>query len=151
MEAFNTRYPELPPVPPFRTEEMLRRVGLEPDMPFEQWASAYGVDVANPNQDTDGDSWPLVAEFALGLDPREAERGQGPRGRVEPGRIEMEYELRLDESEHFMVHPQFSSDLADWVPIPPSQQASTDGHRRRVWVEDPLLDPAFLRLTFEIR
>ncbi|MGY8687212.1 MAG: SGNH/GDSL hydrolase family protein, partial [Verrucomicrobiales bacterium] len=145
--GFNERYPELTPVPLFSTEEMLNILGLEPDMSFNDWATAYGVSSADANNDSDGDGLTLFAEFAIGADPRVPDAEFSPLGLWTGERLEMRYPLRLSEPSQFTQTPEFGTDLRSWTPVPMTQRAITENDEHQAWVT-PHVSPCFLRLTF---
>ncbi len=150
VQGFNRQYPDLSPVPPFTTEEMLRILGFDPDMPLGDWAAAYGVDAGDPQHDGDGDNWSLLAEFALGMDPRVAEPHRAPTGRLDNDRVEIHYELRLTDSEHFQATPHSSNDLVEWHPVPETNVVTTGDHRFASWIDIADFPQGFLRLTFRM-
>ena len=145
--GFYERYPELDPVPPFSTEEMLNILGLEPDMSLKEWAAAYDVDASDGTTDTDGDGASLLEEFALGMDPHDADAEGRAIGYLTNERLELSYTPRVANSNQFTIQPEFSTDLMDWPMIPPAQQSVNADGTTQAWVT-PHAEACFLRLSF---
>lgn len=120
VEAFNETYPDLPTIEPFATEELLGLLGFDPDMPFQDWLAAYGIDPSAPI-DLDGDQWPLDAEFILGMDPRRADPERAPVFQTSPDQLRVHFSTRIQNSGHGEVIPQQSLDLSGWDPLPVEQ------------------------------
>ena len=145
--GFNEHYPELDPVPLFSTEEMLGILGLEANVSFTDWAAAYGVEATDGRADLDGDGASLWEEFALGMDPRDADAEKRSVGFWTGERLELRYQPRIAISSKFTITPQFAEDLMTWSPIPAAQQMMSAAGSAQAWIL-PHGDRCFVRLSF---
>lgn len=140
--ALQDAYPNEVVIPPFEAEELLLVLGIAPDVTTDQWAEAYGLSSFVGEDDSDGAAH--LQEFAFGMDPRVADSGKWPRGMWTGNQLELHYQLRVAESDHFSAIPEFSKDLLNWFPVPTEQIIVEDGGNR-AWVT-PSGFPCFLRL-----
>ncbi len=142
--AFQKAYPSETAIPPLEIEELLTILGISPDVPAAEWAEAYGVGGVSDEEDSDGDGVNALLEFALGMDPRIADSGMRPQVSWTGNQLELRYQLRIADSDHFNVVPEYSKDMVRWTPVD-GDQITTEGGEIRAWIA-PTEFPGFLRL-----
>ena len=145
--AFEIAYPTLPAIPQFSTEELLTILGIPPDVSRDQWAEAYGLNGFAEDDDSDGDGAALLEEFVFDMDPNVADSEQRAQGYWTDDQMGLRYRLRLSNSTHFMVTPEFSSDLSNWKPVP-TEQTTVEKGLRHTWIA-PQNSNVFLQLRIQ--
>ncbi len=89
----------------------------DPSPPVETWRLLhFGEDAGNPaiagdDADPDGDGWPNLIEYALGLHPLSAD--PSPALRLENDTLVMEFQRHVFPSDVILI-PQWSADLQEW-------------------------------------
>ncbi len=128
---------------------LLGKSPAEIDMPFNAWTSAYGLDGATPDDDSDGDLLSAGLEFALGLNPAMRDSDHVTSGPSEAGgvpAVQIVYPVRLPASAQFTLSPSASTGLAgsSFTPIAPEAEPLPDGRTRALLPATG--DAGFLRL-----
>lgn len=145
--AFDIAYPNLEAIPLFTNEELLTILGIPPDISRDEWAKAYGLSSFTEDDDLDGDGASLLEEFIFDMDPKVADSDKRAQGYWTDDQMGVRYRLRLSNSSHFMVTPEFSSDLSNWKPVP-TEQTTVENGVRRAWIT-PQDSNVFLQLNLQ--
>jgi hypothetical protein len=98
-----------------------------PASPYELWATSFGLqgDAAAPAADPDGDGRSNFAEYAFGGNPGLADDPPVPQEISRSGTaVTWRYLRRAGDPALAFVH-QYSSDLAEWLPLPADAEALT--------------------------
>ena len=145
IEAFRAKYPAGSITPLGDREIVTHILGLDPNIPFIEWAAAQSLPPGQTGlyDDPDGDGLKNILEFAL--DP--ASPPSAPKVEVigQQPQLVWSYKLNPIAAEWATVlRPQFSPNLRDWQDVPASQLLlQPDGS---ITVVFPSAGPLFLRL-----
>ncbi len=122
LEAFRTTFPATA-IAPLGDREILTDVlGLDPDLPLKEWATANSLPSGDRGwaDDPDGDGVRNLVEFALGLDPRKSDRAllPAPVYSAAAGTVSITWRPGPANFGYALIVPQSSVDLRSWVDLP---------------------------------
>ena len=120
-------------------------LGLDADMPFADWASAFGLGAGENgfSDDPEHDGLANLIEFALDFDPTKSDVDQLPSPDFEGGTLSLTFVPRDAQCEYVRVVGEASADLVTWVPA--GDPVDLGGGSFRVST-----DAEFLRLRAEL-
>lgn len=97
---------------PFSNREILTFLQLNPDSPYQNWASAY-PGIGTPTGDTDGDGIPNLVEFAMGTSPV---LGSSPFQFTTPDDT-LQFATSASAMLYLDLQVSESGDLTNWSPV----------------------------------
>lgn len=147
LEACNEAYD--PDVPLIGDGEALALVGLDPNLPYLDWAAAKGLVLSGMGEDPDQDGWVNVVEYAMGLDPTRSDPSP-VQTKTGPGPVlEILFTTDPARSRHVQVHARTSVDLRGWIDLAAGMVTDLGEGRRRL--EMPADEShRFVRLDVEV-
>lgn len=150
IDAFNRRY-HCGIAPLTATEILSGLIGktqAQIDMDFATWTNSYQLPGRPLSDDSDGDGIPAGMEFALGLEPNKKDADR-IGSRVAAEGLELTYPIRVPNSSHFTLAPEWSTDLSSpFTPFAVAPIVGEDGLSRAIL---PISDShGFLRLRVSI-
>ncbi len=115
---------------------------------FEAWAQQLGLP-ADPTVDSDNDGLSNLAEYALGLDPKQPDADQLPGAVIEGAHCVFRFQKKAGLTD-VTVLVQASTDLEDWTTITDTLLDTADGLESRQAVLPVVPEPRrFLRLSVQ--
>ncbi len=121
IRAFNKGYGA--GIPKITDTEALELLGIDKDQPFFDWLAHRGIDDKSFEADSDGDGLAQLAEYAFGLNPKEADADRLPVSIGGPvsgfsGNVSVRFRPKVARTHYVAVKVQYSTDGVAWVSVP---------------------------------
>lgn len=110
-------------IAPLSNREILEALlGLDADLPFADWAFAFGLGAGQdgPGDDPECDGLVSLVEFAFDLSPLVPDAHLLPAPEVAAGELRLTYRPRDQSCTYVRIVPEHSADLSAWSEVPPA-------------------------------
>jgi len=115
VDTFNEAFGSA--IPRIGDAEALELLGLDPDLPYWEWAEARGLERMMPDEDADLDGWLNVVEYGFGMDPSEHDAPETSWRATSEG-LELRAGTSGERFRHVRLVVETSADLATWAMLP---------------------------------